>query len=43
MSIKEAVSLIKGLKEKLIKLALLRVDEAGKMEKINIRLVKRYF
>ena len=43
MDIIEAVSLIKGPKDKPIKLVLLRVNEAGKKEKINIRLVRDIF
>ena len=43
MGIKEAVSLIKGPKDKPIKLALLRVNEEGKKEKINVRLVRDTF
>ncbi len=43
MGIKEAVSLIKGPKNKPIKLVLLRVNEAGKKKKINIRLVRDTF
>ena len=35
----KAVSLIKGPKDKPIKLVILRVNEAGKKEKINVRLV----
>ena len=38
-----AVSLIKGPKDKPIRLALLRVNEEGKKEKINIRLVRDTF
>ena len=40
MGITEAVSLIKGPKDKPIKLVLLRVNEASKKEKINVRLVR---
>ena len=43
MGITEAVSLIKGPKDKPIKLVLLRVNEAGKKEKINARLVRDTF
>ena len=43
MGITEAVSLIKGPKDKPIKLALLRVNEEGKKEKINVRLVRDTF
>ena len=43
MGIKEAVSLIKGPKDKPIKLVLLRVNEAGKKEKINVQLVRDTF
>ena len=43
MGITEAVSLIKGPKDKPIKLVLLRVNEAGKKEKINVRLVRDTF
>ena len=43
MGIKEAVSLIKGPKDKPIKLVLLRVNESGKKEKINVRLVRDTF
>ena len=43
MGIKEAVSLIKGPKDKLIKLVLLRVNETGKKEKINVQLVRDTF
>jgi len=43
MGIIEAVSLIKGQKDKPIKLVLLRLNEAGKKEKINIRLVRDTF
>jgi carboxyl-terminal processing protease len=43
MGITEAVSLIKGPIDKPIKLTLLRVNEAGKKEKINIRLVRDTF
>ena len=43
MGIREAVSLIKGPKDKPIKLALLRVNEEGKKEKINVRLVRDTF
>jgi len=39
MGITEAVSLIKGPINKPIKLVLLRVNESGKKEKINVRLV----
>ena len=43
MGITEAVSLIKGQKDKPIRLALLRVNEEGKKEKINVRLVRDTF
>ena len=43
MGITEAVSLIKGPKDKPIRLALLRVNESGKKEKINVRLVRDTF
>ena len=43
MGLTEAVSLIKGPKDKPIKLALLRVNEEGKKEKINVRLVRDTF
>ena len=43
MGLKEAVSLIKGPKDKPIKLVLLRVNEAGKKKKINVRLVRDTF
>ena len=43
MGITEAVSLIKGPKDKPIKLVLLRVNESGKKEKINVRLVRDTF
>ena len=43
MGIAEAVSLIKGPKDKLIKLVLLRVNKAGKKEKINVQLVRDTF
>ena len=43
MGITEAVSLIKGPIDKPIKLTLLRVNEAGKKEKINVRLVRDTF
>ena len=43
MGITEAVSLIKGPKDKPIRLALLRVNEEGKKEKINVRLVRDTF
>ena len=43
MGIREAVSLIKGPRNKLIKLVLLRVNDAGKKEKINVQLVKDTF
>ena len=43
MGITEAVSLIKGQKDKPIKLVLLRVNEAGKKEKINVELVRDTF
>ena len=43
MGIKEAVSLIKGPKYKPIKLALIRVNEAGKKKKINVRMVRDTF
>ena len=43
MGITEAVSIIKGPKDKPIKLALLRANEEGKKEKINVRLVRDTF
>ena len=43
IGITEAVSLIKGPKDKPIKLVLLRVNEAGKKEKINVQLVRDTF
>ena len=43
MGITEAVSLIKGPINKPIKLVLLRVNEAGKKEKINVQLVRDTF
>ena len=43
MDIQKAISLIKGPKDKPIKLVLLRVNEAGKKEKINVRLVRDTF
>ena len=43
MGITEAVSLIKGPINKPIKLVLLRVNESGKKEKINVRLVRDTF
>ena len=43
MGLKKAVSIIKGPKDKPIKLVLLRVNEAGKKEKINVRLVRDTF
>ena len=43
MGITEAVSLIKGPKNKPIKLVLLRVNEAGIKEKINVRIVRDTF
>ncbi len=43
MGINEAVSLIKGPKDKPIKLVLSRINEAGKKEKINLRLVRDTF
>ena len=43
MGITEAVSLIKGPIDKPIKLVLLRVNESGKKEKINVRLVRDTF
>ena len=43
MGIIEAVSLIKGPINKPIKLVLLRVNESGKKEKINVRLVRDTF
>ena len=43
MGITESVSLIKGPKDKSIKLVLLRVNESGKKEKINVRLVRDTF
>ena len=39
MGLTEAVSLIKGPIDKPIKLVLLRVNESGKKEKINVRLI----
>ena len=43
MGIKEAVSLIKGPKNKPIKLLLLRVNEKGEKKKINVPLVRDIF
>ena len=43
MVITEAVSLIKGPIDKPIKSVLLRVNESGKKEKINLRLVRDIF
>ena len=43
MGIREAVSLIKGPINKPIKLVLLRVNEVGKKEKINVQLVRDTF
>ena len=43
MGLTEAVSLIKGPIDKPIKLVLLRVNESGKKEKINVRLVRDTF
>ena len=43
MGIKEAVSLIKGPKDKPIKLLLLRVNEKNEKKKINVRLVRDIF
>ena len=43
MGIREAVSLIKGPIDKPIKLVLLRVNESGKKEKINVRLIRDTF
>ena len=43
MGITEAVSLIKGPIDKPIKLVLLRVNESGKKEKINVRLIRDTF
>ena len=43
MGITEAVSLIKGPIDKPIKLVLLRINESGKKEKINVRLVRATF
>ena len=43
MGINEAVSLIKGPKDKPIKLVLSRINEAGKKEKINVRLIRDTF
>ena len=43
MGITEAVSLIKGPINKPIKLVLLRVNESGKKEKINVRLIRDTF
>ena len=43
MGIKQAVSLIKGPINKPIKLVLLRVNESGKKEKINVRLIRDTF
>ena len=41
--IKEEVSLIKGTRTKVIKILLLRVNEKGEQEKINVRLVRDIF
>ena len=43
MVIREAVSLMKGSINKPIKLVLFRVNESGKKEKINVRLVRDTF
>ena len=43
MDMTEAVSFIKGPKAKPIKLTLLRFNEEGKKEKINVRLVRDTF
>jgi len=43
MGIKQAVSLIKGPKDKPIKLVLSRVNEKGEKKKINVRLVRDIF
>ena len=43
MGITEAASLIKGPINKPIKLVLLRVNESGKKEKINVRIVRDTF
>ena len=43
MGLTEAVSLIKGPINKPIKLVLLRVNESGKKEKINVRLIRDTF
>ena len=43
MGIKEAVSLIKGPKDKPIKLVLSRVNEVSKKKKINVRIVRDTF
>ena len=43
MGITEAISLIKGPIDKPIKLVLLRFNESGKKEKINVRLVRDTF
>ena len=43
MGLKEAVSLIKGPKDKPIKLMLLRVNGKGEKKKINLRLVRDIF
>ena len=43
MGIKEAISLIKGPKDKQINLVLLGVNEAGKKKKINVRLLRDTF
>ena len=43
MGLTEAVSLIKGPIDKPIKLVLLRVNESGKKEKINVRIVRDTF
>ena len=43
MGLKEAVSLIKGPKDKPIKLLLLRINDKGEKKKINLRLVRDIF
>ena len=43
MGLTKAVSIIKGSKDRPIKLVLLRVNEAGKKEKINVQLVRDTF
>ena len=43
MGIREAVSLIKGPKDKPIKLLLLRINDKGEKKKINLRLVRDIF